>query len=447
MPYDPNDPYGTTLFGLAGGQQPGAPMASLTPETDYWNQPVMGGIPLHRFVSLAGTLAAALDPQRSIGGIQVGGFGGRLGGALAGMADQSANTLLHSEQGIRQQQMKMAAEAAQERQQQVALNGLLSRFQPRGGGFGVQEGQPEAPGATSSAFGAPPVTTNLEGVNRPPTYPRLSAMDVAGIASLMGTHAKPVLDYYTNAGQLVSPMDLETNRNLSLATDPRVMAMTPNALTTVTTEKGVPTVKRMQPENDYQVLAWAAQNAGSPMAQQILNTLRFYRETPAQSAERGILEGTATPGAERLVGLIHPGRAASEGQVMGPGQTYVPRGFLQQQTNPWTAPLNPTKSGKPTGRDLDVEAFKQHFAGMTDQEINKSIDVAPATIQAKMLAAKQAIFQDRRQEILSGVGRSSQPVGGVKLGDMAPQGTQDGSFRLRSGQTVTVRGGRVVAVQ
>uniref|UniRef100_A0A6H1ZNT0 Uncharacterized protein n=1 Tax=viral metagenome TaxID=1070528 RepID=A0A6H1ZNT0_9ZZZZ len=45
--------------------------------TDYWKRPVIGNVPLDKFVQLTGMTAHALDPE---------GFGGRLGKSLAGMA-------------------------------------------------------------------------------------------------------------------------------------------------------------------------------------------------------------------------------------------------------------------------------------------------------------------------------------------------------------------------
>lgn len=63
-----------------------------------------------------------------------------------------------------------------------------------------------------------------------------------------------------------------------------------------------------------------------------------------------------------------------------------------------------SKAGEPTVRDQDVEAYMRHFAGMSDDDVSAAIDDAPATVQGKMRQAKQALFDQRRQQILGGRG-------------------------------------------
>ena len=56
---------------------------------DYWKQPSVGNMPLHRFVQLAGMMGHALDPK---------GFGGILGAGLANMAGQGERDMLGYEE-------------------------------------------------------------------------------------------------------------------------------------------------------------------------------------------------------------------------------------------------------------------------------------------------------------------------------------------------------------
>lgn len=80
---------------------------------------------------------------------------------------------------------------------------------------------------------------------------------------------------------------------------------------------------------------------------------------------------------------------------------------------------------KPTVRDQDVQTYMRQFEGMPDAEIEAAIADAPAGIQAKMRAAKQALFDQRRQEILSGAGRTA--------GQAAPSGLSPAGQRYLQG--------------
>lgn len=156
----------------------------------------MGGIPLHRFTTIAGLLANALDPN---------GLGGRLGRSAAELSSNYGDMAMRGEQSIRLQRMLALSKAAQERQRLRELSGFLSRVQqPQSSGFRVREGQPEAPGAARSAFGVPPVMTSLEGfdIARGPA-PQISLADLAELSGLVDPAGfKAIAEQLERSGQL-----------------------------------------------------------------------------------------------------------------------------------------------------------------------------------------------------------------------------------------------------
>lgn len=253
--------------------------SSMTPETDYWSQPSVGGMPLHRFATMTGLLANAISPNS---------IGGRMGQAAAGMAGNYGDVALHGEQQMRQQMKMAAAKAEQERQRQQALRGFFGSRQPtQSGGFGVRERQPQAPGAQPSMFGVPPVTTNLEGFGAAPSP--TSQYDPAAIAELSGLMNDPegfkaVMAQLKYGGQLPNTQEsYETNRNMALANSPAVGGLVPNRMTNVTIDKGVPTMKFGQPSSPGEVEAQAiTEQGGGPGAR--LQALRSQSETPVTLA-------------------------------------------------------------------------------------------------------------------------------------------------------------------
>lgn len=270
------------FFGTPAPQDPqlgplpaGTQGSSMTPETDYWNQPSVGGMPLHRFATMTGLLANAISPNS---------MGGRMGRAAAGMAGQYGNVALHSEQATRQQMMMAAAKAEQERQRQQELEMFLGRGrQPQAGGFGVRERQPEAPGAQPSLLGVPPVTTNLEGFGESsPAMPRRSTADIATLSRLTDPDAfKAITRQWEWGGELPNTEESYlTGRNMALANNPAVGGLVPNRMTNVTIDKGVPTIKFGQPSSPGEVEAQAiTEQGGGPGAR--LQALRSQSETPA----------------------------------------------------------------------------------------------------------------------------------------------------------------------
>jgi hypothetical protein len=417
---------------------------------------------MNKFATLAGLAAYALSPNTA---------GGRMGSLAASYAMQQDQERRYDD-AIRQQE---ARQIANEQERTRRLGGLVSRLQTPVGAYDPQEPTSGSPGHTGRGpLGVPPVGYNVEGIGagvRPP----LSFSDAAELVSLFGPQAGHLFNYFEGTGQ--APMKPLLGSPGQGAIDQRTGEMIGSGIPRTPSQAAPPATPLGANRPSYRdpatgVVYPAQEGQFSPRESQLRGLPPGYlnEQTGVVAPYAPVVTGPGkaatifSQGEEPRLGPLVPPTERQKTVPIPPGASVWQGGRIvatapqtgRQEAAGTTAggkPSRPAESDKLVTAWAEQYQYSDEFADIPAEPgyFGTSYGSTPAqsrreladqdwqnelnpTVRGFKLRAYQQVFGGGGQG-----GTTASRTGGTLSGQKTSR--RDGTYRLPSGETVTVRGG------